>query len=137
MASSAGAGSTATGREVSIVVADASGVPIADALVRLFVDGSFVGEVQTQSGSLRPITLSIEDAGASVGVTVEVLGQPIRQALLDPNQHDVRFVYANVVRGFATVAPAALAPRAICPDGTSNRPCVICRSGDKKWRICV
>ena len=93
MTSSSGSGAVATGREVSISVLDATGTPVADANVRLYVDGTFYGQALTRSGSLRPITLSIEDATASVRVVVDVPGHLPREAVLDPGRNDAHFVY--------------------------------------------
>lgn len=116
-------------RIISIAVRDIHGQP-ATADVKIAINGRPKGSIFTGFG-VSQSTVEIYDLNASVELEATMGGQTQRATLV-PGVDSIRFDFE-----IEALVRAKAPPVARCPDGTTGRPCVICRDGNDTWKICT
>ena len=108
------------GRKVAVEVVDEQGRPVGGATIVVSIDDRPAGEIHTGSGSPRPFVIFVNDPKASVELMVKLAGSRQRM-LLTAGMSSARFVFPD-----APFFGAKMAPRLVCPDGTTGFLCVTC-----------
>jgi hypothetical protein len=118
------------GRSIEVRAYDAEGTPV-PAWIGVLLDGVRGGTIQLGATD-APASLRVDSVNCPIELVARFQGQQLH-VRLSPKQDEVKFKFSS----FFSPSTSRPPPVAICPDGSSGAPCVMCRdSTGLTWEMC-
>ena len=126
---SAASSASPKGVLIKISVIGRNGYALKKSKITFYVSGRAVGTIDDSNGFGSILLPDADDR-----VTVEAkFGESTVQRILKDGEEEITIQLDED----ELLLKALLPTRAICPDGTSGQPCVVCSIGGKPYQICA